>query len=141
MVSHLYKKDSVNGTSSTNTHQNQKAISKKRGPPGLADTIFVKKNHMPGIPLLVLKKVGAKGFNSPKGGWSIPPFFSQLPMGWISAESTRRQKSFLLSLPSRRNRRRAPVSPTTVAIQVDVVFLGSWASNFMPILNSLLGGV
>lgn len=78
---------------------------------------------------------------SPRGGCSIPPFFSQFPIGWISAESTSRQKSFLLSLPSRRRRRRAPVSPTTVAIQVDVVFLGSCASSFMLILNSLLGGV
>lgn len=71
----------------------------------------------------------------------MPPFFSQLPMGWISEESTRRQKSFLLSLPSSRKRRREPVRPTTVAMQVDVVFLGSWASSFMPALNSFTGGV
>lgn len=77
----------------------------------------------------------------PRGGCSIPPFFSQFPMGWISAESTSRQKSFLLSLPSRRRRRRAPVSPTTVAMHVDVVFRGSWASSFILILNSLAGGV
>lgn len=62
-------------------------------------------------------------------------------MGWISAESTSRQKSFLLSLPSRRRRRRAPVRPTTVAMQVEVVFLGSWASSFILILNSFAGGV
>lgn len=77
---------------------------------------------------------------SPSGGCSMPPFFSQFPMGWISEESTRRQKSFLLSLPSSRRRRREPVRPTTVAMQVDVVFLGSWASNFMPALNSFTGG-
>ena len=71
----------------------------------------------------------------------MPPFFSQLPMGWISDESTRRQKSFLLSLPSSRRRRRAPVSPTTVAMQVDVVLRGSCASSFMPALNSFTGGV
>lgn len=79
--------------------------------------------------------------NSPSGGWSMPPFFSQLPMGWISDESTRRQKSFLLSLPSSRRRRRAPVSPTTVAMQVEVVLRGSCASSFMPALNSFSGGV
>ena len=71
----------------------------------------------------------------------MPPFFSQLPMGWISDESTRRQKSFLLSEPSRRRRSREPVRPTTVAMQVDVVFLGSWASSFIPALNSFTGGV
>lgn len=77
----------------------------------------------------------------PSGGCSMPPFFSQLPIGWISEESTRRQKSFLLSDPSKRSRRREPVRPTTVAMQVDVVFRGSWASSFIPALNSLIGGV
>lgn len=76
----------------------------------------------------------------PSGGCSMPPFFSQLPIGWISEESTRRQKSFLLSDPSNRSRRREPVRPTTVAIQVDVVLRGSWASSFIPALNSLIGG-
>lgn len=79
--------------------------------------------------------------SSPSGGCSMPPFFSQLPIGWISEESTRRQKSFLLSDPSRRSRSREPVKPTTVAMQVDVVFRGSWASSFMPALNSFTGGV
>ncbi|KAF3839366.1 hypothetical protein F7725_018083 [Dissostichus mawsoni] len=63
-----------------------------------------------------------------------------LPIGWISEESTRRQKSFLLSDPSRRSRSREPVRPTTVAMQVDVVFRGSWASSFIPALNSFSGG-
>lgn len=70
----------------------------------------------------------------------MPPFFSQLPIGWISEESTRRQKSFLLSDPSNLSRRREPVKPTTVAMQVDVVFRGSWASSFIPVLNPLIGG-
>lgn len=70
----------------------------------------------------------------------MPPFFSQLPIGWISEESTRRQKSFLLSDPSNLSRRREPVKPTTVAMQVDVVLRGSWASSFIPALNSLGGG-
>lgn len=74
------------------------------------------------------------------GGCSMPPFFSQLPIGCISEESTRRQKSFLLSDPSNRSRRREPIRPTTVAIQVDVVLRGSWASSFIPVLNSLIGG-
>lgn len=84
---------------------------------------------------------GQLNSSSPSGGCSIPPFFSQFPMGWISAESTSLQKSFLLSLPSRRRRRRAPVRPTTVAMHVDVVFRGSWASSFILILNSFAGGV
>lgn len=71
----------------------------------------------------------------------MPPFFSQLPIGWISEESTKRQKSFLLSDPSKRSRKREPVRPTTVAMQVDVVFRGSWASSFIPALKSLTGGV
>ena len=77
----------------------------------------------------------------PSGGCNMPPFFSQLPIGWISEESTRRQKSFLLSDPSKRSLSREPVRPTTVAMQVDVVFRGSWASSFIPALNSLSGGV
>lgn len=77
----------------------------------------------------------------PRGGCSMPPFFSQFPIGWISEESTSRQKSFLLSDPSKRRRSLEPVRPTTVAMQVDVVFRGSWASSFIPALNSLTGGV
>lgn len=77
---------------------------------------------------------------NPKGGCSIPPPFSQWPMGCISDESTSLQKSFLLSPPSNRNLRRGPWTPTTVAMQVDVTLRGSKASNFMPILNSFFGG-
>ena len=70
----------------------------------------------------------------------MSPFFSQVPMGWMSAESTRRQKSLVLSLPSRRRRRRTPVMPITVAMQTEVEFRGSRASSFMPTLKSLEGG-
>lgn len=77
----------------------------------------------------------------PRGGCSMPPFFSQFPIGWISEESTSRQKSFLLSEPSKRRRSLEPVRPTTVAMQVEVVLRGSWASSFIPALNSLTGGV
>lgn len=77
---------------------------------------------------------------SPSGGCSMSPFFSQLPMGWMSEESTSLQKSLLLSLPSRRRRRRTPVRPITVAIQTEVELRGSWASSFIPTLKSLEGG-
>lgn len=76
----------------------------------------------------------------PKGGCNISPLLSQVPMGWISDESTRRQKSLVLSLPSRRRRRRVPISPITVAMHTEVEFLGSRASTFIPILKSLVGG-
>lgn len=88
-----------------------------------------------------MRKGSVRSASLPSGGCSMPPFFSQLPIGWISEESTKRQKSFLLSDPSKRRRSREPVKPTTVAMQVDVVFRGSWASSFMPALNSLTGGV
>lgn len=78
---------------------------------------------------------------NPNGGCSIPPRSSQLPTGWISLfVSTKRQKSFLLSDPSRRSRNLGPRVPTIVAIQVEVRFLGSKASSFIPILNSFFGG-
>uniref|UniRef100_A0A182IMR9 Uncharacterized protein n=1 Tax=Anopheles atroparvus TaxID=41427 RepID=A0A182IMR9_ANOAO len=77
---------------------------------------------------------------NPSGGFSISPDFSQCPIGWISLESTRCQKSFLLSPPSSRRRNREPSTPTTVAMQVEVVLRGSSASSFMPILNSFFGG-
>lgn len=76
----------------------------------------------------------------PSGGCSISPFFSHVPIGWISEESTSLQKSLLLSLPSRRRRRRTPVKPITVAIQTEVELRGSWASSFIPTLKSLEGG-
>lgn len=71
----------------------------------------------------------------------MSPFFSQVPMGWMSEESTSLQKSLLLSLPSRRRRRRTPVSPITVAMHTDVELRGSWASSFIPTLKSLEGGI
>lgn len=77
----------------------------------------------------------------PSGGCSMSPFFSQVPMGWISEESTSLQKSLLLSLPSSRRRRRTPVRPITVAMHTDVEFRGSWASSFIPTLKSLEGGI
>lgn len=77
---------------------------------------------------------------SPSGGCSMSPFFSQVPIGWMSEESTSLQKSLLLSLPSRRRRRRTPVKPITVAIQTEVELRGSWASSFIPTLKSLEGG-
>ena len=76
----------------------------------------------------------------PRGGCNMSPFFSQVPMGWMSAESTRRQKSLVLSLPSRRRRSRTPVTPITVAMQTEVELRGSRASSFMPTLKSLEGG-
>lgn len=71
----------------------------------------------------------------------MSPFFSQVPMGWISEESTSLQKSLLLSLPSRRRRRRTPVKPITVAMHTEVELRGSWASSFIPTLKSLEGGI
>lgn len=71
----------------------------------------------------------------------MSPFFSQVPMGWMSEESTSLQKSLLLSLPSRRRRRRTPVSPITVAMHTEVELRGSWASSFIPTLKSLEGGI
>lgn len=71
----------------------------------------------------------------------MPPRSSQWPTGWISLlVSTKRQKSFLLSEPSNRRRNLGPRVPTMVAMHVDVRFLGSKASSFIPILNSFLGG-
>lgn len=77
---------------------------------------------------------------NPRGGCNIPPAFSQWPIGRTSCESTRRQKSFLLSPPSSRSRRRGPWTPTTVAMHVDVTLRGSRASSFIPARNSFLGG-
>lgn len=77
----------------------------------------------------------------PSGGCSMSPFFSQVPMGWMSEESTSLQKSLLLSLPSRRRRRRTPVKPITVAMHTEVELRGSWASSFIPTLKSLEGGI
>lgn len=77
---------------------------------------------------------------SPSGGCSMSPFFSHVPMGWMSDESTSLQKSLLLSLPSRRRRSRTPVRPITVAMQTEVELRGSWASSFIPTLKSLEGG-
>lgn len=71
----------------------------------------------------------------------MPPFFSQVPMGCMSEESTSLQKSFLLSLPSSRNLSLAPVIPITVAIQTEVTLRGSWASSFIPTLKSFVGGI
>lgn len=62
-------------------------------------------------------------------------------MGCISSESTIRQKSLALSDPSSLNRILGPMNPTTVAMQVDVMFLGSFASSFMSVANSFVGGV
>lgn len=76
----------------------------------------------------------------PSGGCSMSPFFSQVPMGWMSEESTSLQKSLLLSLPSRRRRRRTPVRPITEAMHTEVELRGSWASSFIPTLKSLEGG-
>ena len=58
--------------------------------------------------------------------------YSTLPIGWISLESTSLQKSFLLSEPSSLKRRRGPITPTTVAMHVDVRLRGSCASSFTP---------
>lgn len=77
--------------------------------------------------------------NLPSGGCNMPPFFSVYPTGFNSEESTNRQKSFLLSPPSRRSRILGPTTPTTVAMHIDVIFRGSTASNFIPGLNSFSG--
>lgn len=76
----------------------------------------------------------------PSGGCSMSPFLSQVPIGWMSDESISLQKSLVLSLPSRRRRRRIPIMPITVAMQTELEFRGSRASSFMPALNSLDGG-
>lgn len=71
----------------------------------------------------------------------MSPFLSQVPMGWMSDESISLQKSLVLSLPSRRRRRRIPIMPITVAMQTELELRGSRASSFMPALNSLVGGI
>lgn len=78
--------------------------------------------------------------HSPSGGCSMSPFLSQVPMGWMSDESTNLQKSLVLSLPSRRRRRRVPIMPMTVAMHTELELRGSRASSFMPALKSLEGG-
>lgn len=69
----------------------------------------------------------------------MPPFFSVYPIGFNSEESINRQKSFLLSPPSKRRRILGPTTPTTVAMHIDVIFRGSTASSFIPGLNSFSG--
>lgn len=76
----------------------------------------------------------------PSGGCSMSPFLSQVPIGWMSDESISRQKSLVLSLPSRRRRRRVPIMPITVAMHTELELRGSRASSFIPALKSLLGG-
>lgn len=76
----------------------------------------------------------------PSGGWSMSPFLSQVPIGWMSDESTSLQKSLVLSLPSRRRRRRVPIMPITVAMHTELELRGSRASSFIPALKSLEGG-
>lgn len=78
--------------------------------------------------------------HSPSGGCSMSPFLSQVPIGWISNESISLQKSLVLSLPSRRKRRRIPIMPITVAMHTELELRGSRASSFMPALKSLEGG-
>lgn len=78
--------------------------------------------------------------HSPSGGCSMSPFLSQVPMGWMSEESTNLQKSLVLSLPSRRRRRRVPIMPITVAMHTELELRGSRASSFIPALKSLVGG-
>lgn len=78
---------------------------------------------------------------SPSGGCSMSPFLSQVPIGWMSDESTSLQKSLVLSLPSRRRRSRVPIMPITVAMQTELELRGSRASSFMPALKSLEGGI
>lgn len=70
----------------------------------------------------------------------MSPFLSQVPIGWMSDESISLQKSLVLSLPSRRRRRRIPIMPITVAMQTELELRGSRASSFIPALNSLEGG-
>jgi len=83
-----------------------------------------------------------EAFNlNPRGGCKHPPLLSQVPIGWISSESTSLQKSLELSVPSSRSRSRGPIAPTTLAILTDVVFRGSIASNFMLFSNSFAGGL
>lgn len=76
----------------------------------------------------------------PRGGCSMSPFLSQVPIGWMSDESTSRQKSLVLSLPSKRSRRRVPIMPITVAMHTELELRGSLASSFIPALKSLEGG-
>lgn len=70
----------------------------------------------------------------------MSPFLSQVPIGWMSDESTSLQKSLVLSLPSRRRRRRVPIMPITVAMHTELELRGSRASSFIPALKSLEGG-
>lgn len=80
------------------------------------------------------------GRHPPSGGCSMSPFLSQVPIGWMSNESTSRQKSLVLSLPSRRRRSRVPIIPITVAMHTELELRGSRASSFIPALKSLEGG-
>lgn len=59
----------------------------------------------------------------------------------MSDESTSRQKSLVLSLPSSRRRRRVPIIPITVAMHTEFELRGSRASSFIPALKSLVGGI
>ncbi len=70
----------------------------------------------------------------------MSPFLSQVPIGWMSNESTSLQKSLVLSLPSKRKRRRVPIMPITVAMHTEFELRGSRASSFIPALKSLEGG-
>ena len=76
----------------------------------------------------------------PSGGWRRSPCFSEKPMGCRSDESTSRQKSFLSSLPSKRNLNLGPTPAITVATQVDVRLRGSADSSFISGSNSFSGG-
>lgn len=71
----------------------------------------------------------------------MSPFFSQVPIGWMSDESTNLQKSLVLSLPSSRKRSLMPIIPITVAMQTEVELRGSRASSFIPALKSFEGGM
>lgn len=79
--------------------------------------------------------------NVPNGGWRRSPFFSLYPTGCRSLESASLQKSFLSSPPSSRRPSLDPRMLTTDAMQVEVRLRGSDASNFIPTLNSLDGGI
>ena len=70
----------------------------------------------------------------------MSPFLSHVPIGWMSDESTNRQKSLVLSLPSSRSRSRVPIMPITVAMHTEWELRGSRASSFIPALKSLVGG-
>ncbi|TNN52088.1 hypothetical protein EYF80_037696 [Liparis tanakae] len=49
---------------------------------------------------------------------------NQVPIGWMFIESTSLQKSLVLSLPSRRKRRRVPIMPITVAMHKEFELRG-----------------